>query len=130
LKKLKKILIIDDEAYIRRVLEIKLKNRGYKVFTAINGAEGLEKFNLYHPDVVITDVKMPEMDGQDLCEKIKNSNSDQPYLIIVITCSISDDNMRWINNMNEMLLLEKPFSPSRVLEAIENYVETVDTKRS
>ena len=106
-----KILIVDDEAYIRRVLELKLKNKGYEVITAVNGAEGIEKFNLYHPDVVITDIKMPEMDGQALCEKIKKSNNDKPYLIIVITCSVSEGDISWINNMRDMLLLEKPFSP-------------------
>ena len=122
MKKTMKILIVDDEAYIRRVLELKLKNNGYEVITAVNGAEGLEKLNLYDPDVVITDIKMPGTDGRALCEKINNSKNDKPYLIIVITCSVSDSNMRWINNMRDTLLLEKPFSPSRVLEAIEDHI--------
>jgi CheY-like chemotaxis protein len=125
-----KILIVDDEAYIRRVLELKLKNKGYEVITAVNGAEGLEKLKLYDPDVVITDIKMPAMDGRALCEKINNSNNDKPYLIIVVTCSVSEGNIRWINNMRDTLLLEKPFSPSRVLDAIEDRVGNFDTKKS
>ena len=128
MKKMIKILIVDDEAYIRRVLELKLKNKGYEVITAVNGAEGLEKLKLYDPDVVITDIKMPAMDGRALCEKINNSNNDKPYFIIVVTCSVSEANMRWINNMRDTLLLEKPFSPSRILEAIENRIENIDTK--
>ena len=128
MKKTTKILIVDDEAYIRRVLELKLKNKGYEVLTAVDGTEGLEKFKLHHPDVIITDVKMPGMDGQTLCEQIKSSNNKKPYLIIVVTCSVSDGKMRWINNMGDTLLLEKPFSPSSVLEAIEGYVENPDTK--
>jgi len=99
LQKTMKILIVDDEAYIRRVLELKLKNKGYEVITAINGVEGLEKFNLYDPDIVITDIKMPGMDGQALCEQINNSNNEKPYLIIVVTCSVSEGNMQWINNI-------------------------------
>ncbi|MGD8991564.1 MAG: response regulator [Desulfobacterales bacterium] len=125
-----KVLIVDDEAYIRRVLELKLKNRGYDVITAVNGAEGLEKLNLYDPDIVITDIKMPELDGRALCEKINNSNNDKPYLIIVVTCSVSEGHMRWINNMRDTLLLEKPFSPSRVLDAIEDHVGNFDAKKS
>ena len=105
-----KILIVDDEAYIRRVLELKLKNRGYEVITAINGIEGLEKFDLHHPDVVITDIKMPEMDGQAFCEQIKKSDEEKPYLIIVVTCSASESNLQWIKNNRDTLLLEKPFS--------------------
>jgi CheY-like chemotaxis protein len=123
LKKTTKILIVDDEAYIRRVLEIKLKNRGYEVITAADGVEGLEKLDLYNPEIVITDIKMPGMDGRALCEKINNSSNDKPYLIIVVTCSVSEGNIGWINNMRDTLLLEKPFSPTRVLEAIEDHIE-------
>jgi DNA-binding response OmpR family regulator len=123
LKKTTKILIVDDEAYIRRVLEIKLKNRGYEVITAADGVEGLEKLDLYNPEIVITDIKMPGMDGRTLCENINNSKNDKPYLIIVVTCSVSDRNMRWINNIRDTLLLEKPFSPSMVLKAIEDHIE-------
>ncbi len=130
MKKTTKILIVDDEAYIRRVLELKLKNKGYEVILATNGTEGLEKFNLYHPDVLITDVKMPEMDGQALCEQINSTHNEKPYLIIVVTCSVSEGNMRWINNMRDTLLLEKPFSPSRVLAAIEQHIDNSDTKKS
>ena len=122
MQKKSKILIVDDEAYIRRVLELKLKNKGYDVITASNGNEGLKKFNLYHPDVVITDIKMPGMDGQVLCEQMEKANNEKPYLIIVITCSVSDDSIKWTKNMDGTLLLEKPFSPSRVLEAIENHI--------
>lgn len=123
MKKTTKVLIVDDEAYIRRVLELKLKNKGYEVFTAVDGTDGLEKFNLCKPDVVITDIKMPGVDGQALCEYINSSTNNKPYLIIVITCSVSDSNMRWINNMVDTLIMEKPFSPSRVLEAIEDYID-------
>ena len=73
---------------------------------------------------------MPGMDGRALCEKINNSNNDKPYLIIVVTCSVSDGNLRWINNMRDTLLLEKTFSPSRVLDAIEGYIKSSDTKKS
>ncbi len=130
MKKLTKILIVDDEAYIRRVLELKLKNQGYDVLTAANGIEGLEKFKLHHPDILITDVKMPDMDGQALCEQINSTNNKKPYLIIVVTCSVSEGRMQWINNMRDILLLEKPFSPSRVLAAIEQHIDNSDTKKS
>ena len=109
--------------YLILLLTNKLKNKGYEVITAADGAEGLEKLNLYDPDVVITDIKMPGTDGRVLCEKINNSNNDKPYLIIVVTCSVSDSNMRWISNMRDTLLLEKHFSPTRVLETIEDHVE-------
>ena len=118
-----KILIVDDEAYIRRVLELKLKNKGYEVITAINGDEGLEKFELCHPDIVITDIKMPGMDGLALCEKMKNTEDKRPFLIIVVTCSVSDGAVQFLKEMDDMFLIEKPFSPSRILDTIHDFME-------
>ena len=64
----RKVLIIDDEPYIRLVIELKLKSRGYQVFTATNGVEGLNCFKKYNPQVVVTDINMPKMDGKAFCE--------------------------------------------------------------
>ena len=65
----KKILVIDDEAHIRRVLEIKFKKQGYQVMMAKNGEEGFEIIQKQKPDIVISDINMPLMDGKTLCEK-------------------------------------------------------------
>ena len=121
MENLAKILIVDDEAYIRRVVELKLKNKGYEVISAANGEEALKKFKLHNPEIVITDIKMPGMDGRTLCEQIKKTENKNPYLIIVVTCSVSDESMQWIEKMDNTLLLEKPFSPSRILETIDNF---------
>ena len=118
-----KVLIVDDEAYIRRVVELTLANKGYEVITAANGKEGLEKFKSCDPDIVITDIKMPGMDGRALCEQIKNLENDKLCLIIVITCSASEASFGWLDNMNDTLLLEKPFSPSRLLDTIDEFLE-------
>jgi DNA-binding response OmpR family regulator len=65
----KKVLIIDDEPHIRRVIELKLKQRGYQVFEAKDGEEGLELIHTLCPDAVITDIMMPKLDGKALCEQ-------------------------------------------------------------
>jgi len=62
----KKILVVDDEAHIRRVVELKLKNSGYRVIIAKNGEEGFNIINAQQPDVVITDIMMPKLDGKAL----------------------------------------------------------------
>ena len=58
-----KILIIDDDTSLRRVLEYNLKEEGYDVFTAQDGEQGLVRFDEQHPDLVITDLKMPGISG-------------------------------------------------------------------
>ena len=72
----KSVLVIDDEAHIRRVIELKFKNQGYRVSTATNGEEGLELIKAEEPDVVITDIMMPKLDGKALCE---NDGQDFSY---------------------------------------------------
>ena len=117
-----KVLIVDDEAYIRRVVELKLKNKGYEVIAATNGKEGLDKFELYHPEIVITDIKMPEMDGKVLCEQINISENSKSCLVIIVSCSVSDYDLEWLKNMNAKYL-EKPFSPSRLISIIDEFIE-------
>ena len=116
----KKIIIIDDEAHIRRVIELKLKNQGYQVETATNGEDGLE---MIKPDVVITDIMMPRLDGKTLTKKISVFKEEWPFLTIVMTCRISPDESKWIEKMKDTLFIEKPFSPSRLVEYIDRYFE-------
>jgi len=117
----KKILVIDDEAYIRRVIELKLSKRGYEVITASNGREGLELIATKMPDAVITDVMMPEMDGRTLCERTDGLKRERPFLTVIITCRILPEERDWLVHMHDTLFMEKPFSPSRLAQCIDQY---------
>lgn len=77
-----KILIVDDEEIIARLLSISLKSDGYETVTANSGKEGLEKFKTESPDIVITDIKMPEMDGLELLKEIKAIDPDKEVIIV------------------------------------------------
>jgi PAS domain S-box-containing protein len=77
-----KILIIDDERAIVRVLSISLRVDGYEVVTAYSGEEGLEVFEKEFPDIVLTDIKMPGMDGIEVLSKIKAHERDSEVIII------------------------------------------------
>jgi len=123
LAKNKKILIIDDEAYIRRVLELKLKNRGYHVLTAVNGEEGLAAIEDQQPDVVVTDLMMPKLDGKALCEKTNPIKKKRPFLTVIVTARINPEERDWIAQMTDTLFMEKPFSPNKIVDAIETYLE-------
>jgi signal transduction histidine kinase len=77
-----KTLLVDDEPGILKVLGISLADRGYQVFTAANGEEALEKFRAGQPDIVLTDIKMPGMDGVQLLRKIKEESPDTEVIMI------------------------------------------------
>lgn len=64
-----KILIVDDEPQITRVLRTALSTQGYSLRVAANGVEGMEAVHTWKPDLVITDVSMPQMNGVELCRR-------------------------------------------------------------
>lgn len=117
----KRVLVIDDEAHIRRVIELKFKNQGYRVTTATNGEEGLDIIETEQPDVVITDIMMPKMDGKALCERVNDLKKKRPFLTIVMTCRISPTEQDWIDELQDTVFVEKPFSLSTILKCVDQY---------
>jgi two-component system NtrC family sensor kinase len=79
---LRRILLIDDEEGIRKVMAIDLTDAGYKVWTAANGEEGLEIFSREKPAIVLTDIRMPGMDGIEVLRRIKASDPETEVIII------------------------------------------------
>lgn len=117
----KRILVVDDEAPIRRVLELKLKNGGYDVILAEDGEAGLRVIESEKPDAVITDINMPRMDGKQLREAVNHLKLERTFLTIIITARIIPDDEQWISAMQDTVFMEKPFSPSSILERIDRY---------
>ena len=117
----KTALIVDDEAHIRRVLEVKLKKQGMRVMMAKNGQEALDLIQENRPDVVITDINMPIMDGKSLCIRTNPMKKDKTFLTIVVTARIEPQDTIWVKELQDTLLLEKPFSPMEILQKIQSY---------
>ena len=119
----KTVLIVDDDFFIRKVLEIKLKNRGYAILTAPNGLEGLERLQEQHPDVLIVDINMPKLDGKELCMMSEPLKKEHPFLTIVTTARINPEEEAWMAKLQDMRFMEKPFSPSKIVDAIEEHFQ-------
>jgi len=80
-KMAEKILVIDDEESTTQLLKILLERRGYEVITALRADEGLRQAYRTHPDLVLLDIMMPEMDGWAVCEKLREL-SDVPIIFL------------------------------------------------
>jgi two-component system KDP operon response regulator KdpE len=78
-----KILIVDDEPQITRVLRTALSTQGYSLQIAANGVEGMEAVHAWQPDLVITDVSMPQMNGVELCREIR-AVSQVPIIVLSV----------------------------------------------
>lgn len=102
-----RILVVDDERQITRMLRMALQSSGYAVDTAANGVEGLQKFETQPPDLVITDLAMPGMDGLELTRAIRRLAATP-----IIVLSVRDSDAMKINALDEGAddYLTKPFS--------------------
>ncbi len=85
-----KILLVDDEPDILEILSYNLTSEGYQVYTARNGAEGVEKARKKHPHLIILDVMMPEMDGIEACEIIRKTKGLEDTIIAFLTARAED----------------------------------------
>src|SRR5690606_5015622 len=85
-----KILIVDDEQDIREIVKYNLEKEGVEVETAENGEIGIEKTNSFRPDIILLDVMMPNMDGIEVCERIRAIPELQDILICFLTARSED----------------------------------------
>ena len=81
----KKVLVVDDEIHIVHVVAIKLRNNGYEVISADNGAKAFELACDEKPDVIVTDFQMPIMTGLELVEKLRQSEQTKDIPVILLT---------------------------------------------
>lgn len=84
---MKKILVVDDEKPISKIISFNLENEGYEVVTAFDGEEALEKFETESPDLVVLDLMLPKIDGLEVCREIRKTSS---VPIIMLTAKDSE----------------------------------------
>jgi len=85
-----RVLVIEDEVYLRECISDFLELVGFSAIQAANGREGIELFGRHEPDVIITDIRMPEMDGFDILKFIQNYSADTPVIVVSGTNSLDD----------------------------------------
>ncbi|MFH1458811.1 MAG: response regulator [Candidatus Omnitrophota bacterium] len=122
----KKILIVDDEAHVVKLMEFRLKANGYDVITASNGVECIEKIMAAKPDLILLDVMMPEMDGYStlitLKELRQSSEGDEsiPKIPVLILSACAGEEIRSLLETEEISgYLTKPFSAEELLAKIK-----------
>ena len=118
---MRKILIADDEPHVLRVLKMSLEKEGYYVDVCANGVEAVEKLKLEHPDILITDIQMPQMTGEELCRYIEQRMPQRQFLIFVLTSRTEIEHREWSRDINNLLFLEKPVSIRNLVEKLDGY---------
>jgi DNA-binding response OmpR family regulator len=111
-----KVLIIEDEAQITRLIELELKYEGYNVITATDGVEGLNSIRESLPDLVLLDCMLPNMSGEEVCKQVRSDALNIPIIMITAKDSIEDKVKGLDYGADDYLV--KPFATEELLARI------------
>ena len=116
----KTVLVVDDEIHIVHVVAIKLRNNGYEVISADNGAEALELALRDKPDIIVTDFQMPIMTGLELVANLRKHEETKDTPVIMLTARSFAISQEQQDELQISGCLSKPFSPKELLGNIED----------
>ena len=117
----KTILLIDDDESLRRVVEYHLQEEGHRVITAVDGASGLQAFQAQPIDLVLSDIRMPEMDGLELLTRLKSMQPDLP--VVILTAHGTIDSAVDAMKLGASDYLTKPFNREQLKAAVRKALE-------
>lgn len=120
---MKKILVVDDDVILRRVLQNSLEQQGYQVISVSSGQDALIKFGQDTPDIVVSDVSMPEMNGFEFCRQLRSQTSGKliPFIFLSAKNELEDRIQGHIIGADSYLT--KPFEMKELLANIEALIE-------
>lgn len=117
------VLVVDDEPHIRQVLAIKLRAAGYEVYLAEDGLKGMEIAREKHPDVIISDFRMPNMNGLEMCDQLLASPETAKIPVILLTAYEGEVLREPLGERHIHSMMNKPFSPTELLRIVAEIFE-------
>lgn len=118
----KTILIVDDSASLRQVVNISLSGAGYTVIEACDGVDALTKLDGSKINLIVSDVNMPNMDGITFVTEVKKMDNYKFTPIIMLTTESQDDMVQKGKAAGAKAWLVKPFKPEQMLDAVQKLV--------
>lgn len=125
----KKILIIEDTEFVKKLISDVLKEAGYEVVTASSGEEGLQKVREEKPDLVLLDVVMPGMDGFEVCRILREDESNNLMPIIMLTAQENEDHKLEGLELGADDYIIKPFNSRELVSRVRNTLKRIDRNR-
>lgn len=122
----KKVLVVDDDLPILRLLEITLSRAGYEVVKATDGLQGLQMLQEESPDVVLLDIVMPRMDGYEMLRRMRADSSFSDLPVIVLTALDTDAHEGRITDVTAHVT--KPVAVDQLLDLVAQVGRTVDAQ--
>jgi CheY-like chemotaxis protein len=115
----RKILVVDDDRFMQRFLQIVLEREGFSMIKATNGREAVEFAALEQPEVILMDAMMPKMDGLAALRELKQNAITRAIPVIILTANPHQFSREEAESSGAMVFLTKPFSPTQLLDEIK-----------
>jgi DNA-binding response OmpR family regulator len=125
-----RILIVDDEAPVAKLLEQALRHEGYDVARADDGMEAMNRLHSFRPDVVIMDIMMPRLDGVQTTRLLRKNRSYADTVIIALSARTDQAARDAMRDAGANLYMRKPFTISRLVEHVRELLDTRATTGS
>ncbi len=118
----KKILIVEDEESLLKLESILLTSKGYDVKGVANGQSALDAIAEEKPDLVLLDIMLPEIDGFEVCQRIKDEPTTKNIPVIMLTAKKSREDMARGERVGADWYITKPFKSAMVIETIQRFL--------
>ena len=118
-----KILIVEDDLFIRELYERQLGLAGYQIASAADGPEGLLIINDFHPDLLLLDIMLPKMNGLDLLKTIKGKDDTKDIPVILLTNLGQDSVIKEGFNLGaDGYLIKSAYTPDQIIEEVKKFL--------
>lgn len=115
-----KVLVVDDDPVIQRLLQVNFEMEDYEVVTAGDGAEGLERARADKPDVVLLDVMMPKMNGIEVAKALRADPDTAELPIVMLTAKAQAADIQAGKDVGVDVYVTKPFDPLELIETVRD----------
>jgi DNA-binding response OmpR family regulator len=117
-----RILVVDDDAVIVRLLEVNFRLDGFEVETATRGEDAIRMAGELHPDVIVMDVMMPGLDGWAVTERLREDPGTADTPIVLLSARVRDDDRSRGYALGVVDYVTKPFDPTSLVEVVRSHL--------
>lgn len=120
----KKVLIVEDEETILELCSTIFKLEGYRVLCARDGEEALKITREYNPDIVVLDIQLPKINGNEVCKSVKSDPTMSHIKILVLSGMAQDSDLQEAQKAGADAYMTKPFSSTAIVEKVEELLRS------
>ena len=118
-----RVLIVDDDPVIRRLLEVNFRLEGFTVDTAEGGEAALESARAERPDAVVLDLTMPNIDGFEVCRRLHSETDGSPIAVVIVSARSREEDRAEAALAGAIAYMTKPFDPADLVRTIRGAIE-------